>query len=281
MRSLPPFYLKLNRRKADFTTPILHWSVIADMSYLSLSTWSLHRNLGPLRWTQWDADARKHVFVEAPQPELMNLLDLPAYMAGQGFGALEIGHFHFPSTDDGYLAKLRGAFASAGLSFDTVLLDYGDISTADDVRRQADIAYIREWIDIAAKAGAKNIRVVAGESEPSDEAALARSVEALKELHAYGQSSNVRVITENFKPLTSTSANVLAIIEAFDGKLNVVDDFGNFKGETKYEQLAAVLPYAVSVHAKAHYDENGMPDTEEYVRCLDLLREARYDGAIR
>lgn len=250
------------------------------MSYLSLSTWSLHRNLGPLRWTQWDADTRKHTFVEAPQPELMKLVDLPAYMAKEGYGALEIGHFHFPSTDDAYLAELRGAFERAGLAFDTILLDYGDISTADDVRRQADIAYIREWIDVAAKAGAKNIRVVAGESEPADEAALARSIEALKDLHAYGQGANVRVITENFKPLTSTSANCLAIIEAFDGKLNVVDDFGNFKGETKYEQLAAILPYAVSIHAKAQYDENGLPDIEEYVRCLSILKESGYNGAI-
>ncbi|QHW32928.1 TIM barrel protein [Paenibacillus rhizovicinus] len=250
------------------------------MSYLSLSTWSLHRNLGPLRWTQWDADTRTHVSVETPQPELMKLVDLPAFLAKEGFGALEIGHFHFPSTDDSYLAELRGAFEQAGISFDTVLLDYGDLSTADEVRRQADIGYIRQWIDIAQKAGAKNIRVVAGESEPTDEAALARSIAGLKELHAYGQSRSVRVITENFKPLTSTAANCLAIIEAFDGKLNIVDDFGNFKGETKYEQLAAILPYAVSIHAKAQYDENGIADAEEYTRCLELLKEGSYNGAI-
>lgn len=250
------------------------------MSYLSLSTWSLHRNLGPLRWTQWDADARKHVFVETPQPELMKLLDLPAHMAKEGFGALEIGHFHFPSTDDAYLAELRASFERAGLSFDTILLDYGDISSPDEFRRQADIAYIREWIDVAAKAGAKNIRVVAGESDPEDETALARAIEALKELHAYGQSSNVRVITENFKPLTSIARNCLSFADAFDGKLNLIDDFGNFKGETKYEQLAAILPYAVSAHAKAQYDENGYPDVEEYTRCLNVLRDGGYDGAI-
>ncbi|QHT64137.1 TIM barrel protein [Paenibacillus lycopersici] len=250
------------------------------MSYLSLSTWSLHRNLGPLRWTQWDADARKHIFVETPQPELMKLVDLPAYMVEQGFGALEIGHFHFPATDDGYLAELRGAFERAGLSFDTILLDYGDLSSADEVRRQADIAYIREWIDIASKAGAKNIRVVAGESEPDDKAGLARSIAGLKELHAYGQSRNVRVITENFKPLTSTSDNCLAIIGAFDGGLNIVDDFGNFKGETKYEQLAAILPHAVSIHAKAQYDDSGLPNVEEYTRCLEVLKAGGYNGAV-
>ncbi|SFJ41600.1 Sugar phosphate isomerase/epimerase [Paenibacillus sp. UNC496MF] len=250
------------------------------MSYLSLSTWSLHRNLGPLRWTQWDAEAGKHMFVENPQPELMKLVDLPAHLAKEGFGAVEIGHFHFPSTDDGYLAELRAAVERAGISLDTILLDYGDVSSADEVRRQADVAYAREWIDVAAKAGAKNIRVVAGESEPGDKAALARSIASLKELHAYGQSRNVRVITENFKPLASTSDNVLAIIGAFEGGLNVIDDFGNFKGETKYEQLAAILPHAVSIHAKAHYDENGLPDTEEYVRCLELLKTGGYDGAV-
>ncbi|TXK84179.1 sugar phosphate isomerase/epimerase [Paenibacillus sp. N3.4] len=250
------------------------------MSYLSLSTWSLHRNLGPLHWHHWDSEARTIISTEAAQPQTIHLLDLPHRLAEEGFSALEIGHFHFPSTEPDYLKELKHAFLQSGIVFDTLLLDYGDISSADEDRRAADIRFIQHWIDVAARSGAKRIRVIAGDSEPTDEMALARSIEALRELHAYGCERDVQVITENFKKLTSTADNCLAIMKALDGNMQLIADFGNFHGAGKYDELSAILPYAVSAHAKAHYDDQGFPDVSEYKQCLDRLTEANYQGAI-
>ena len=55
-------------------------------------------------------------------------------------------------------------------------------------------------------------------------------------------------------------------------------DFWNFKGVTKYDDLTANLPRADSVHAKAHYPEAGQMDREDFLRCMDLARAARFDG---
>lgn len=112
------------------------------MPYLSLTSWSLHRSLGPLRMTQWDEGAQTHIMEEVPQPDLIQLLDLPRLAKARGIQALDICHFHFPSTSSEYLASLRQAFVDHGVEFYTLLVDYGDISTANAVRHQADIGFI-------------------------------------------------------------------------------------------------------------------------------------------
>lgn len=250
------------------------------MSYLSVSTWSLHRLLGPLRLTVWNAQTGKHETNEQEQPLVHSLLELPAEAARRGFKALEVCHFHFPSIDADYLAQLRSAFKDAGISFDTLLLDYGDLTTNDQVRLEADKALMLRWIDAAAAAGAKQIRIVAGEAPPSDQAALERSAAGLSELAAYASSVGVCVITENFRPLTSTGDNCVKLLELTGDGVGFITDFGNFSEPAKYDEFAQTLPASLSVHAKPHYDDNGIPDEAELIRSLNTVKEANFNGAI-
>ncbi|MDF2960126.1 MAG: xylose isomerase [Paenibacillus sp.] len=250
------------------------------MSYLSVSTWSLHRLLGPLRWTEWDAGTGKHTTRMQEQPEELTLLELPGEAARRGYKAVEVCHFHFPSTETAYLEQLREAFVTAGISFDTLLLDYGDLTTEDDIRHDADYALIRSWIDIASRSGAKQIRVIGGDAQPTDEEAIRKSAAALSELADYASAEGVRVITENFRPLTSTGASCLNLLGQAGDKVGFITDFGNFKLPSKYGEFAMTLPRSVSVHAKAQYDENGLPDEAEYRRCLETVKASGYNGAI-
>jgi sugar phosphate isomerase/epimerase len=249
------------------------------LSYLSFSTWSLHRILGPLRWTVWNAETGTHDTHEQEQPEIHTLLELPAEAARRGYQAIEVCHFHFPFTDTAYLVQLRRAFADAGVSFDTLLLDYGDITTTDEARMVADLSLIRRWIEIASQCGAKQIRIIAGEAAPDNGAAIRQSSQALAELAAFSAPLGVRVITENFKSLTSTGNSSLQLLKQAGPAVGMITDFGNFNGSAKYEELAMILPYSVSVHAKAAYDEHGIPDETEFVRCLDTVSFVKYNGS--
>lgn len=250
------------------------------MSYLSVSTWSLHRMLGPLRWTVWDANEGIHKMNEQEQPQVLSLLDLPAEATKRGYQALEVCHFHFPSTEPDYLERLREAFTSAGISFDTLLLDYGDLTTLDETRQEADFNLIRNWIDIAAGAGAKQIRVIAGEADPTEEGAIRQAALALSELAEYAAGKGVRVVTENFRLLTSTGASCINLLQLTGEKFGMITDFGNFKLPSKYDEFIMTLPYSVSVHAKAQYDDNGIPDEAEFRCCLDTVQAVGCDCAI-
>ncbi len=249
------------------------------MSYLSVSTWSLHRLLGPLRWTTWNAEAGSHQTVMQDQPEVHTLLELPLEAAKRGYRAIEVCHFHFPSTEAAYLEELRRSFSEAGVSFDTLLLDYGEITSTDEARRTADMGFIREWIDVASQCGAKQIRLIAGEAPHDDESAIRQSAAALSELARYSASRGVRVITENFKALTSAGESCLKLMDSASEAIPMITDFGNFRGQAKYEELAMITPHSVSVHAKAAYDDAGYPDEAEFLRCLEAVKSVGFDGA--
>ncbi len=250
------------------------------MIYLSLTTWSLHRNLGPLHWTRWDELKGEHFLDIQDQPETISLLELPRELAAKGYSALEIGHFHIRDTSDDYLQKLRHAFESAGIPFYTLLADYGDISSSDEARRSADIEWVKQWIDIASKAGAERVRVIAGDTDASDTAALQRSADALRILCDYAASRNVRVITENFRPLSYTADNCLSLLESCGDRLGLTSDFGNFKGDDKFQELAKIVPHSESIHAKAITSAEGFPNVAEFTQCMEVVKKSGYQGPI-
>ncbi|MGO4544724.1 sugar phosphate isomerase/epimerase family protein [Paenibacillus sp. 2TAB23] len=249
------------------------------MSYLSISTWSLHRLLGPLRMTAWDSESNNHIINEQEQPLVHSLLDLPGEAAARGYQALEICHFHFPSTEAAYLEQLKAAFEAANMKFDTLLVDYGDLTSEDEIKRAADIHYIKKWIDIASLCGAKQIRVVAGEASPTNDAAIRLSAAALTDLALYGQSISVHVITENFRSLTSTAASSIKLLEQTNHKVGFITDFGNYHGSEKTEEIGATTPFSVSIHVKPTYDSNGIPDKDELISYLRKVDSNGFNGA--
>lgn len=250
------------------------------MAYLSVSTWSLHRELGPLHWNVWD-DEEKQIRVQTEnQPENIKLIDLPAMLRSKGFRAVEICHFHFQSTERDYLEQLRKTFEKENIEFHTLLIDYGDISNQDENRRHADIDFIKKWIEIASIAGAKRVRVIAGDAKAEDHEALVRSSDSLNKLAEFAHSYGVHVVTENFRALTSKVENCIYLAKHSNGKIGLITDFGNFGGDTKYEDLKKIIPYSDSVHAKANFNADGIPDEEEFRKCLDLLPKVNYSGPI-
>ncbi len=250
------------------------------MPHLSLTTWSLHRELGPLRWTYWNDQHQTHEIKIEEQPENISLLELPLELAKKNFQSLEVCHFHFPETDHEYLLQLKEAFEKSGVTFYCLLVDYGDISSNDPIRRISDIEYIKSWIDVAAVVGAKSVRVVGGEAQPNDKEALVLAKDSMKELVDYASTKKVRIVTENFKSLTSTKENCLELIQSYKGKIGLTVDFGNFHPDVKYNSIETLLPFAESVHAKANYNDHGEIDTVEYQKSLDLVKQSGYDGPI-
>jgi sugar phosphate isomerase/epimerase len=210
---------------------------------------------------------------------VITLLDLPAEAAARGYQAIEVCHFHFPSTEPAYLEQLRSSFDAAGIKFDTLLLDYGDLTTTDATRKSADLSLIRHWIDTASLSGAKQIRVIAGEASPTDEEALQASAASLDELAHYAASKGVHVITENFKALTSTAGSSLKLLAQAGEHVGFITDFGNYHGEGKIAEIGETAPLSVSVHVKSTYDQAGFPDEPELITYLNQVQEVGYEGA--
>lgn len=245
------------------------------MPEIAVSSWSLHRTLGPTYHGLAPAGDRPRTL---PYGEgAVALLDLPAALAAHGLRNLEVCHFHLPQVDDAYLRAFRDRLAAAGIALTTLLIDTGDITAADPATRDRDLAAIRAWIDIAATLGARRVRVVAGEGDPADAGVVARSVAGLATLSEYAQARDVAVVTENWRRLGDDPATLLTVIDGAGGQVGLCADFGNLRGAGKYADLGQLLPRAATVHAKADWPA-GRLDLADFTRCLDLARDAGFAG---
>ncbi len=240
---------------------------------LSVSTWSLHRQLGKPGFT--GPAHGLQIPTETHNTGPISLLELPAHVAEFGIHTLEICHFHLPSVEKTYLGELRAALSEAEVELFSLLIDDGDITHPTDAER--DTAWIAQWIDIAGELGASCARVIGGKADPTAET-LEQSRTTLAHLAERAETAGIRLMTENWFSVFSTPANVNTILDRLAGKVGLCLDFGNWRGETKYEDLAAIAPRAESCHTKAHFAAPRDMDTQDYVKCLDLTQTAGFAG---
>ena len=240
---------------------------------LSVSTWSLHRQLGGPDF--YGPEEGQQIPVTTHGRGEFALLDLPARISQFGINTMELCHFHIPSFDKGYLNELRAAIDTANVELFSLLIDHGDIT--DPQYADRDLAWIGEWIEIAGMLGASCARAIAGKAAPSAKA-LEMSRSGLGRLAERAETNGVRLMTENWFSILSTPENVLTLLDRLEGEVGFCLDFGNWTGETKYADIEAIASRADSCHTKAHFLAPGEMDKDDYIRCLDLTQDAGFAG---
>lgn len=239
----------------------------------AVSTWSLHRLLGAVH--PYSPDPEKSTASREPYgPGAAELIELPAQLAAHGIHRLEICSFHLPSLDRAYLSELRGAMEASGVLYQTMLVEDGDPSHPETAER--DTKWMAGWIEISAALGAKNMRVIAGKQQPSEEN-LARAAQHLKWLANEAEGSGVRVVVENWFDLLPAPTEMNWLLDQLDGKVGLNGDLGNWAAPAKYEGLADIMRRAEICHAKANYDASGI-DAADYRKCLEMCERAGYAG---
>ncbi len=242
---------------------------------LSVSTWSLHHHLG--------GPAISGPAISGPNRETPNhevpsgarqLLELPAQLGAFGIRTLEICHFHLPSRDAAFLAELRAEIDRNGIELWALLIDEGDLNSPLHAPR--DEKWIASWLPVTAQLGAKNARIIAGKGAPTPEN-QAQSVAALRNLANDADALGLRLLTENWFDLTGTPAATLQLLDAMQGRLGLMLDFGNWKGDAKYQDLAQIAAYAESCHTKAGF-QNGEIERADYLKCLEITKNAGFNG---
>ncbi|MDA0710374.1 MAG: TIM barrel protein [bacterium] len=242
------------------------------MPGVSVSTWSLHRQLGRAWYVQTDDGLQNR----SEATDGIALMAVPAMVAAHGIHHLEVCHFHFPSTDPGYLHAFRDELDRNDVTFHTLLIDTADITHPDPEQNDRELRTVEAWIDVAAQCGAKQARVVAGEAAPSQEA-IDLSAKNLGKMARYAHARGLGIATENFKKLTQRAGPLLQILDRCADDIGLCADFGNFKGDTKFDDLAAVLPRATTIHAKGGY-VGGKLDELDFLRCMSLSKASGFDG---
>lgn len=243
----------------------------------AVSTVTLAKALGSPMY-ELDPDTGRQTGVPSEQPTV-DLLDVPAAAAARGFHSFDLSVYHLPSIERNYLADLRSAFEEAGVELFQLLIDTGDVDSADAAEQEAGIAHVKRWMEIAVELGASGVRYVPGDSEATP-ATIRASAEAFRDLFDFAVDLGLKPATENYRKFNLKADDLLAVLEGSERDYGLVADFGNARGPDKYETLAKIMPRATSIHAWAEVDDNGDLISEDFQRCLTMARDNGFDGPI-
>lgn len=173
----------------------------------------------------------------------------------------------------------------------------GDLADPDEEVRNAAVENHKKWIDAAATLGCHSIRVnTFGTNNPKIWKTAV--VDGLKKLSTYAATKNINVLCENHGWLSSDADKLMvAINDVGMENCGTLPDFGNWctkrKDEKakwgecaevypdKYKGIKLMMPAAKAVSAKSYdFDETGNETTLDYVRMIQIVKDAGYTGFI-
>ncbi len=195
------------------------------------------------------------------------------------------------------IARLKQESEAAGIRNVLIMVDdEGDLADPDEDARNLAVENHKKWVDAAAELGCHAIRVnTFGTNDP--EIWKLTVVDGLKKLSEYAATKNIDVLCENHGWLSSVPPILMEAIRTVDmDNCGTLPDFGNWcvkrkDGEDwgeceetypdKYEGIELMMPSAKAVSAKSYdFDSDGNETTIDYLRMLDIVKEAGYSGYI-
>lgn len=215
----------------------------------------------------------------------MDLFGFADLAADMGLDAIEPTSYYFPP--DAGLDECRRLQRHAfrlGLDISGTAVR-NDFCLAPGSAREQSLAGVRDWVDRAVAMQAPVIRIFAGQVPRGDteDAAVARAIDGLRESVAYAGTRGVTLALENHGGITATPAQLLRLVEAVDSPWFGVNlDTGNFRTPDPYADLERIAPYAVNVQVKTEIirSEAGPKEPADLARLVEMLRRVRYSGYV-
>ena len=217
--------------------------------------------------------------VKAKPMDMFKFID---FCADHGCDGTELTSYFFRHnvTRDYLIALRRHAFLRGVEISGTAVGNNFSLPKGD--ARDAQIAYVKKWIDHAAVLGAPHIRVFAGRETKDVERAEADkwAIAGLRECCDYAGKRGIFLGIENHDSI-GDSKTLINFLKAVDHPWFGVNlDSGNFRTANPYEDFAASAPYAVNVQLKVELKVAGKKEEADLKRMADILRKANYQGYV-
>lgn len=199
---------------------------------------------------------------------------------GLQLDGIEIEDKHLPSTAPDFLHAVRRQTTQRQLTLSSVTI-VNNFGLPTPEEREAQLAYVRQWLGVARELGSPVLRIFAGWPRPAADASLwDKMINCLKRSCVYAQQTGVRLSLENHDHggFVRVAEDALRIFEQVGSQwLRLNLDTGNYlDGLRSIEKTAA---WAVHVHAKL-YDvaADGSERRLDYREIFALLKRAHYGG---
>jgi sugar phosphate isomerase/epimerase len=228
--------------------------------------------------------------------EGMDLYDVVDFCAKYNVDGFDATGYFFPGypeklPTDKYIneLKLKAFESGVGISGSGVRNNF---TVADKAKRAADVAHIKQWVEVTSQLGAPVLRVFAdtqmramhwqdvAPGKTWDEVAAWIS-DDLKECAAHGEKHGVVIGVQNHGDFLRTATDQLKLISLVDSKwCGAIVDTGYYRTKDPYADMSQAAPYAVNWQIKqsAFGADSDIPlDMKKLMR---IIRSSGYRGYI-
>lgn len=214
---------------------------------------------------------------------LFNLLD---WCATQNIKGIDPTAYFFPTypevPSDEYLKKFKDKAAELGI----VITGTGirnNFASPDPKVRAEGVELARKWIVAASKMGAPIVRVFAGEVpkgyEDRWQEVAGWMIECFKECAAYGEKYGVKIGIQNHGDMLQTVEQCMYVLDKVNSKwAGLILDTGSFKTEDPYQDIEAVISYAINWQVKTSVFGLGSEVPTDYKRLVRIIKKGGYQG---
>lgn len=215
----------------------------------------------------------------------IDLFDVLEFCAEYDFDAIDPTGYYFPGypavPSDEYINRFKRKAFLLGLDISGTGVR-NDFANPDASSREADVALIREWIEVAAKLGSPNIRIFAGKGNYdgySRDQVFEWMAKDIKTCCEIGREYGVIVALQNHNDFIKTAADVERIFEMVDSEwLGLNLDIGSYRQSDPYAEIKKNIDYAVTWQLKENVWIDGVATPTDFVKLLPIIKRSGYRG---
>jgi sugar phosphate isomerase/epimerase len=218
----------------------------------------------------------------------MTLEQVIEYCAEIGFDAVDPTGYYFAGyptvPPDALIYRIKHLAFSLGLGISGTGVR-NDFAVPDAAKRDADVAHVGRWVDVAARLGAPVLRVFDGRVMPDGvpkATVMDWIVDALQRCVAAGEARGVMIVLQNHNDALKVAADYLEIRTRIPSPwfgLNV--DIGSLRTTgDPYAEIATLAPHACTWQIKELVYRNGKEERVDLAQIARILKEARYRGYV-
>lgn len=176
------------------------------------------------------------------------------------------------------LDRIRTAAETAGLPLGCLAVDGAHIYEPSAEARALHRLRVTRWCRIAARLGARQIRIDTGGPETMTPEVFALIVAGYSDLLPRAGQLGLEVVMENHWGASRAAGNVVQILEAVPD-LGLLFDSGNWPPGTHEQAWAQCARYAAATHLKTWaFDAQGNETTMDLPKAVRHLLEGGYTG---
>ena len=214
-----------------------------------------------------------------------NLDAVMEFCAKENFDAIDITGYYFPGypeiPSDDYIFHLKRKAHQLGLEISGTGIR-NEFAEPDKTKRIAEIAFVKKWIEVAAKLGAPVIRIFTGKTLPANytwEQVETWIVEDIKTCVEYGKQHGVIVAVQNHNDFIRTADQMIDVIKKINNDwFGLILDTGSFVTEEPYSEIKKTANYAVNWQVKEKLNYNGNIVDMDLEKLFAIVKASSYRG---